>query len=1134
MKATGRLTELCVSRYKTVTGMVVAATVVLGLLAALPSVWPDTFSVLHGVQVDTDPENMLPADEPVRVFHNDRKKTFALHDMLVVGVVNDTHDAGVFNAATLAKIHELTAYAKTLHGEALGLEDGAGVIPEDLLSLSTVDVTSFAGVAGGGQGVEFAYLMAEPPETQAEAEAIRDRARRMHMLNGSLISEDGKAAAMYVPLTDKHLSYKIYEKLNARIAELGGNEQFHITGLPVAEDTFGVEMFIQMAISAPVAMVVIFILMLVFFRKLVIVIAPMIVAMVSVIVTMAALIIAGEPVHIMSSMIPIFIMPIAVLDSIHIISEFFERYQATRDSRETIRTVMGELFAPMLYTSLTSAAGFASLALTPIPPVQVFGVFVAVGIMIAWLLTVTFIPAYVMFIRPKTLANFGAVHHDSHDGPATALARFLRWVGGATVRRAKPILAVAMVVAGVAAYGMTRIDINDNPVKWFNTDHPIRVADRVLNEHFGGTYMAYLSLSVEEDEWDADAYARQVAKRTGQRHAAIVATFNALFTPATEAPAGKISALDYLDALDARARAGRKAATTDDAYRAWDAATEFLGEAYEQAEEAADPDAPIDRAKYAVDLAEKAKTYADRIGGTFKQVAAMAFVSADANPESPADFIAVLAVEVAGAVGDGPGSEAAKLLVADEPGRRNVFMLPETLRYMEGLQEALGEVRGDSGDALVGKSNSLADIVKTIHRDLVSGEQADYRVPGNRNGVAQCLDRLNDSKRPRDVWHFTIEPRRGANAVDASPPHIEDLTDVTFEPTVVASQVERPLPLASDGLDIELADPDDQLVEPRMATGPAVLHADGVAPPRPIGPDLGYRAASIWVQLRSGDNRDMQKVVAAIDEYVADNPAPNGIMHQWFGLTYINIVWQDKMVSGMLRAFLGSFLIVLVMMTVLFRSVLWGLLSMIPLTITIGLIYGVIGLVGKDYDMPVAVLSSLTLGLAVDFAIHFLARARTMYAAAGSWPATAPNVFGEPARAIMRNIIVIAVGFLPLLLAPLMPYRTVGVLLASILLTSGVATLLLLPALIRLMEKRLFPRKPAMGPTCNCAVCLVSSIAVVVLVAMTLYESMNCGWGTMTWVGAAAIVVLTALCGLMSRRQKCKTPAELAKEKCHD
>lgn len=171
------------------------------------------------------------------------------------------------------------------------------------------------------------------------------------------------------------------------------------------------------------------------------------------------------------------------------------------------------------------------------------------------------------------------------------------------------------------------------------------------------------------------------------------------------------------------------------------------------------------------------------------------------------------------------------------------------------------------------------------------------------------------------------------------------------------------------------------------------------------------------------------------------------------------------MVWGMLRAFLGSFVVVLLMMTVLFRSPLWGLLSMIPLTLTIGLIYGVIGLIGKDYDMPVAVLSALTLGLAVDFAIHFLARARELYSAADGWEGTIGRVFAEPARAITRNVIVIAIGFTPLLAAPLVPYNTVGVFLAAILFLSGLATLMILPALLRLLEKPLFRRwrnaKPA-------------------------------------------------------------------------
>ena len=91
-------------------------------------------------------------------------------------------------------------------------------------------------------------------------------------------------------------------------------------------------------------------------------------------------------------MIPIFIMPIAVLDAVHILSEAFDRYQQYNDRAVTLRAVMQQLFRPMLFTTPTTSAGFASLALTPIPPVQVFGVFVAIDVLLAWLWNILFIP----------------------------------------------------------------------------------------------------------------------------------------------------------------------------------------------------------------------------------------------------------------------------------------------------------------------------------------------------------------------------------------------------------------------------------------------------------------------------------------------------------------------------------------------------------------------------------------------------------------------------------------------------------------------------------------------------------------------------------------------------------------------
>jgi len=481
-----------VDHYKSVILVVIIVTLLFALLAGVPSLWPRAFPWLNPVTVDTDSENMLSKDEAVRIFHNRMKKVFSLHDMVVLGIVNEKAEQGVFNPDSLQKIYELTEYARTLRGENIGEPPGEGVVEVDLIAPSTVD-----SIEPGGFGViKFEWLMKTPPRTLEEAREIRRKAQRIPFLNGTLVSEDGKAIAIYLPLTKKDLSYKVSSRLKKKIESFEGAEEYHITGLPVAEDTFGVEMFVQMGISAPLAMLIIFVLMLIFFRKIAVIIPSLIVALISVVFTMGALIISGHPVHIMSSMIPIFIMPIAVLDSIHIISEFFELYQETRDKRQTIKKALIILFKPMLYTSLTSAAGFASLALTPIPPVQVFGVFVAFGIMTAWLLTVTFIPAFLMFIPAKRLDDFGARRTVAGTEVATgAMGKFLHLLGSVTYHRAKLIIGVTIAVVGISAYGMSRIEINDNPIKWFTRSHSIRVADTVLNRHFGGTYMAYLTLS---------------------------------------------------------------------------------------------------------------------------------------------------------------------------------------------------------------------------------------------------------------------------------------------------------------------------------------------------------------------------------------------------------------------------------------------------------------------------------------------------------------------------------------------------------------------------------------------------------------------------------------------------------------
>ncbi len=937
-----KLTDYSLRHYKLVTVVMVAFVLALGAL-------------IPKIKVDTDPENMLSPDEPVRVFHNQNKEQFALHDIVVLGIVNKKDPNGVFNPVSLARIYELTEFAKTelRWPDEKDPDKQIGVIEVDILAPSTVDH-----IGQGGPGVvKFEWLMKKPPTTQAEALEIRDKAMSNPLLKGTIVSEDGKAVCLYLPLTSKDLSHDVYRKLKKKIATFKGDEQYHITGLPVAEDTFGYEMFVQMAISAPMAMLVIFILMLVFFRKLVLVLAPMIVAMVSVISTMGLLIGLGFPVHIMSSMIPIFLMPISVVDSVHILSEFFDLYSKEKGRRNTILEVMTNLFMPMLYTSLTSAAGFLSLALTPIPPVQAFGVFVAVGIMIVWVCTVAFVPAYVMMISDKALENFGSAAQ--HGEKQTWLTRLLRSGGRFTYTKAKPILLIMLIITLVAVYGITRIRINDNPVKWFSKRHPIRQADIVLNEHFGGTYMAYLVLDPDENKATLTEYIPDLRKRFSEKILAMKGRFP--------------GAADIIENVE----------------------------------------------KVVLEQATKVQTKQDLIG----KVSDFAGKKLDTAKRKDID----LWYEVAD-------------FFELEKERIKIFKQPEMLRYIAQLQKYLKET------GLVGKSNSVADVVKKVHQELIDGKPENYKIPDSSAAVAQCLLQFQSSHNPDDLWHLVT---------------------------------------------------------------------------------MDYMHANIWLQLTSGDNKDMQKVVNAVDNFFEQNPPPASVKYNWAGLTYINVVWQDKMVWGMLQSFLGSFIIVFIMMVILFRSVLWGLICMIPLTITIGAIYGIIGLAGKDCDMPVAVLSALSLGMAVDFAIHFLERARGVYRQSKSWEKASLEMFGEPARAISRNVIVIAIGFLPLLAAPLVPYKTVGIFVCAIMAVSGAVTLLVLPAIVRILEKRLFKAMvEPMRPSCNCAFCAVISAATVLLVAVNVHQFAIVGWNTLVWISIISVPILALACGIMSRRHACKVIGE--------
>jgi len=483
--------------------------------------------------------------------------------------------------------------------------------------------------------------------------------------------------------------------------------------------------------------------------------------------------------------------------------------------------------------------------------------------------TITFIPASISLMNQKSFKNFGASESSTESG---IINRILMNIGKFSIRRWKAVILGTLVLVCISGYGITKIVINDNPIKWFTKNHEIRIADKVLNQHFGGTYTAYMVIE-----------------------------------------------------------------------------------------------------------------------------------SIDATEE--------------------------------------VFKEPEMLKYIDNMQKKL------LGEKIVGKTTSLADVTKKIYYELLGGDKKNNVIPSSKAAVAECLISYQNSHKPDDLWHF-------------------------------------------------------------------------------VTPD--YSKSIIWVQLTSGDNVDMTKVVNYIKEYIKKYPAPYNIKVDWAGLTYINVVWQNKMVKGMFGNFMGSFIIVLFMMIFLFRSPVRGLISMIPLTVTIIFIYSLLGYFGKNYDMPVAVLSALTLGLSIDFAIHFLQRAREVYAQNMDWDKTAIEMFKEPARAIFRNALIISIGFLPLLLAPLVPYRTVGVFMFLIMLTSSIGTLIILPAIMTGLRKIVFEESKK-SIACKCSNCIILGLAISITVGYILSIYTETSWNVISMVSILIIAGMSGVCNIVSKHSFC-IPLEAKKE----
>jgi len=459
------LVELSVEHPRWVVFLTVLLT--LGFLTQFPKVC-----------TDTNPKNMLPPTAEVRVSNDAVEKTFGLYeDMIVVGIANES---GILNQGTLGKIKRIT-------DEVLRIQ---GVAARDVAGFTTIDnVTVEKGT------LQVSPLMTDVPKDSREIENLRKQLFENPMFVGRIVSRDGRTAAIYAPLERGANGKAIADNIREIVRREGGPESYHVAGDPVARDTFGAEMFKLMAIFAPMAGLVMFAVRYLMFGDLFLSIVLMMDAMIAIVWSMGLLIGLGFPIHIMSSMAPVFLMAIAT-DSIHIFNEFYFRYKEERDKKVAILKTMKAVGRPVRYTALATAAGFSVLLFMNIIPVKIFGGLVVFGTILLRILSFSFVPAMFTFVRDESIEKAS----QGEEIESSRTSRMLGRLAGLGTHRPWAVVLTGLALFVVAVVGTTRIVVNNNMVEWFKKSSEVRTADRVMNEALGGTSLGYLVVDSKESE----------------------------------------------------------------------------------------------------------------------------------------------------------------------------------------------------------------------------------------------------------------------------------------------------------------------------------------------------------------------------------------------------------------------------------------------------------------------------------------------------------------------------------------------------------------------------------------------------------------------------------------------------------
>lgn len=188
------------------------------------------------------------------------------------------------------------------------------------------------------------------------------------------------------------------------------------------------------------------------------------------------------------------------------------------------------------------------------------------------------------------------------------------------------------------------------------------------------------------------------------------------------------------------------------------------------------------------------------------------------------------------------------------------------------------------------------------------------------------------------------------------------------------------------------------------------------------------------------------------ETYVAEHSAEAHRMD----VTGIPILYKrldESIVHSQAYSLIIAMILVGLMTSLLLRSFERGIIAIIPIGVTVILLFGAMGVTGIPLDIATVLTGSVTIGIGIDYAIHFISRFQGEYTKGTDVNKSIDRAINISGKAIVINMASVSIGFAILMFSRLLPLQRLGFLIAVTMIVAGMATLTLLPLVLKKQQE---------------------------------------------------------------------------------